>query len=101
MLGIRKHGYCLTQIKERAESWFCPSHKAVCVASATKPDPAVDKPESYSDRIHDHFTFGSLFVLLFQKLQAAVQLDNLWKKRKEDISKSLIQKWHPKFHLVL
>lgn len=49
----------------------------VCEALASEPNPAVDEPESYSDGVHDHFTLGSLFVLLLQELQTPVQLDNL------------------------
>lgn len=35
---------------------------------AAKPQPAIKQPESYSNWIHDHFSFSSFFVLLFQKL---------------------------------
>lgn len=32
---------------------------------AAEPEPAVKKPERYSNWIHDHFSFSTLFVLLF------------------------------------
>lgn len=33
--------------------------------SATEPHPAVDEPERDGNRVHDHFTLGSLFILFF------------------------------------
>lgn len=35
---------------------------------ASKPEPAVKQPECYSNWIHDHFSFSTFFILLFQKL---------------------------------
>jgi len=32
---------------------------------AAKPEPAIKQPERYSNGIHDHFSFRTLFVLLF------------------------------------
>lgn len=44
---------------------------------ATEPHPAVDEPEGHGDGVDDHFPLCPLLVLLLQKLESPVQLDDL------------------------
>lgn len=47
------------------------------VALAAKPEPAIEQPEGYGNGVQDHFSLSTLFVLLFEELEAPVQFDYL------------------------
>lgn len=53
---------------------------------ATEPDPGVDQPERNREGVHDHFPLGSLFILVLQKLQSSIQLDDLFSESKHIIN---------------